>query len=376
MLQSSLLALVLLVSPMQGMKFAAPPAAEAAAAAPAEAAAIAPATQPSGTSNGNAAAATQPASVDPFARATDHHTESIGEIFGRTRVGQLFEGKKKVNLDDVRDPMFWLETARDLLVTILSFIPRVIVALLFMVFFWGIYRMIRRLVIGSLNAAHVDPSIRDMLGHLLKWSIMGFGVVIACNQIGVQIAALLTGVSIIGLAVGFAAQETLANFIAGVVIFWDKPFKVGEWVEIETTYGKVCRVTFRSTRILDLNGQLVVYPNTYMLSHRVSNHTAHPLTRVLVPLTIKVGEPIDLVRHAMLQTTRGDRRLASDPAPTVVVDACQPDTVTLLLRFWIRDESLEWALRYEYMEKCKIALEGISPAPEHSDEPMPLRKAG
>jgi hypothetical protein len=97
MLQSSLLALVLLVSPMQGMKFAAPPAAEAAAAAPAEAAAVTPATQPSGTSNGNAAAATQPASVDPFARATDHHTESIGEIFGRTRITRGHQGSCPVS---------------------------------------------------------------------------------------------------------------------------------------------------------------------------------------------------------------------------------------------------------------------------------------
>src|SRR5438094_315832 len=84
--------------------------------------------------------------------------------------------------------------------------------------------------------AAVDESIRDMLGHLIKWSIMGFGLVVACNQIGIQIAALLTAAGVIGLAVGFAAQETLANFIAGIVIFWDKPFRVGDWLEIEETY--------------------------------------------------------------------------------------------------------------------------------------------
>ena len=135
----------------------------------------------------------------------------------------------------------------------------------------------------------VDPSIRDMLGHLIKWTIMGFGLVIACNQIGIQIAALLTGVGIIGLAVGFAAQETLANFIAGVVIFWDKPFRVGDWLELDETYGRVQRVTFRSTRILDINGQVIIYPNTHMLANRVANHTTHPLTRVAVPIEVDVA---------------------------------------------------------------------------------------
>src|SRR6266542_5756672 len=135
-----------------------------------------------------------------------------------------------------------------------------------------------------MTKANVDPSIRDMLSHLVKWTIMGFGIVIACNQIGIQIAALLTGVSIIGLAIGFAAQETLANFIAGIVIFWDKPFRVDDWIEMDGVFGQVQRVTFRSTRILNVDGEAIVFPNTHMLSGKLSNHSAHPLTRISVPI--------------------------------------------------------------------------------------------
>src|SRR2546423_2070005 len=226
----------------------------------------------------------------PIIITNPNQAETIGEVFGKTRFGQLFRGEKKVTLDDVKDPIFWIDTIKDLIIAVLGFIPRVLVALLFILFFWLIYRAVRRVVVGSMGKAAVDPSIRDMLGHLIKWSIMGFGLVIACNQVGIQIAALLTGVGIIGLAVGFAAQETLANFIAGIVIFWDKPFKMGDWLEIGDTYGRVQRVTFRSTRLLDLNGQLIVYPNTYMLSNRVSNHTTHPLTRVAVPIRVGYQE--------------------------------------------------------------------------------------
>src|SRR4029079_2651088 len=178
------------------------------------------------------------------------------------------------------------DTIRDLIIALVGFIPRLFVAALFILFFWVIYRAVRRILIGSMKRAHVDPSIRDMLGHLIKWTIMGFGLVIAFNQIGIQIAALLTGVSIIGLAIGFAAQETLANFIAGVVIFWDKPFRVGDWIEIDGVFGQVQRVTFRSTRILDLDGDAVILPNTFMLSNKLENHSTHPLTRVSVSIGI------------------------------------------------------------------------------------------
>lgn len=293
---------------------------------------------------------------------TPTEADTVGEIFGNSRVGQLVQGRRKVSIDDVKDPAFWLDTARDLIFAILVFIPRFIVATLFLGFFWMVYRTIRKLVLGSMARASVDESIREMLGHLIKWTIMGFGLVVACNQIGIEITALLTAAGVIGLAVGFAAQETLANFIAGIVIFWDKPFRPGDWVEVDQTYGQVKRVTFRSTRILDFSGQMIVYPNTYMLANRVSNHTTYPLTRVAVPIGIAYKESIDDARQTMLGTVKGDARISADPAPEVIVKECGDSSVNLQLRFWIVDEALERVIVLEYVEKCKKAFDaaGIS----------------
>jgi small conductance mechanosensitive channel len=233
-----------------------------------------------------------------------------------------------------------------------------VVAVVLFIIFWCIYRMIRRIVVGSMAKAHVDPSIRDMLGALIKWSIMGFGLVIACNQVGIEIAALLTGVSIIGLAIGFAAQETMANFIAGVVIFWDKPFKVGDWIVIEDMFGQIQRVSFRSTRMLNLQGQTIVMPNTTMLSSRVANHSTHPYVRVDIPIGIAYKESIDKARSALLATTVGDERVCEEPPPSVAVEQCADSSVNLTLRLWIRDESTEKTIFHEYLEKSKNALDG------------------
>jgi small conductance mechanosensitive channel len=362
--------------------------APAPAASGAPAGSAAPATQPATASVQLAVPASQPVNIT--LNTADADKETLGEVLGNTRVGQLFQGKKRVTLDDVKDPLFWIDTVKDLIVALLGFIPRLIVAVLFLVVFWLVYRATRKIVTASMGKAAVDPSIRDMLGHLLKWSIMGFGLVIACNQIGIQIAALLTGVSIIGLAVGFAAQETLANFIAGVVIFWDKPFKIGDWVEIDGTFGHVQRVTFRSTRLLDLNGEVIIFPNTHMLSSRLSNHSTHPETRVTVPIGIAYKESIDAARAALLATTVNDPRLLKDPAPTVVVAECADSSVNLLFRFWLLDEAEEKKIIFEYMEKAKKALDAANiqiPFPHvqllledtpaiHTLAPNGMRKAG
>ncbi len=286
--------------------------------------------------------------------------KGILDTFQETEAGRVLSGKEQITLQQVLAVDFWRKMIGELAFAVLGFIPRMLVACLLMFFFWLFYRGIRKVVLGSMTRAHMDQSIRDMLGSLIKWSVLGFGLVSACSQIGLDITALLTGVSIIGLAIGFAAQETLANFIAGVVIFWDRPFKVGDWVTVDATFSQVQRVTFRSTRLLTLDGQTVVFPNTFMLANKVLNHSAHPINRINIPVGIAYAASIDDARAALLALTTHDSRVVTDPPPAVVVDKLADSSVNLILRFWIRDESQEQAMFFEYSEKVKKALDAAN----------------
>jgi len=270
---------------------------------------------------------------------------------------KITSGEQRLTLDQVLSPEFWRSVLSTLTLEIISLVPRVVVAFLFIVIFWGMYRGMRKLVVGGMAKANMDSSIRDMLGSLIKWAIMGFGLVIAFNQIGIQITALLTGVSIIGLAIGFAAQESLANFIAGIVIFWDKPFRIGDWIEIDGNFGQILRITFRSTRMLNGDGEVIVMPNTYMLANRLSNHSTNPINRVRIPMGIAYKESIDAARKVMLGLVANDPRICKEPAPAVVVVECAASSVNLELRFWIMDESIEKVIAFEYTERIKNALD-------------------
>jgi len=289
--------------------------------------------------------------------AVEKAPKTLVEELNQSKLGKVFSGEKPLTLEDVKNPIFWFDTAKDLVITILAFIPRLLGTLIFLFVFWLVYRGIRKMAVGNMKKQEVDSSIRDLLGGLLKWVIMGFGVVIACNQLGIPIVAMLTGVSIIGLAVGFAAQETLANFIAGIVIFLDKPFKVGDWIAIDDEFGQVRRVTFRSTRMLTQDGEIIVLPNTQMLNHKVTNHSTNPINRVNIPIGIAYKESIDKARSTLLALVSDDPRICKTPAPEVVVNKCADSSVDLLLRFWIDDESLERRIGYEMLEKAKKALD-------------------
>jgi small conductance mechanosensitive channel len=303
------------------------------------------------------ATSTQPAQVQitvqqaPAAPAQEH--PDLAEI----DLIKALRGEKRLTAEQILQLGYWIDFTKDLVYALVIFVPRLFVAVFLFLIFYAIYRTVRKVVLTGMSKAGVDSSIRDMFGSLLKWTILGFGLVIAGNQVGIQIAALLTGVSIIGLAIGFAAQESLQNFIAGIVIFWDKPFKIGDWVEIDDTFGEVQRVTFRSTRILNLDGEVVCYPNTYMLANKLSNHSTNPINRVCIPIGIAYKESIEQARQALLAIPNHDDRVVRYPPPEIVVTECADSSVNLELRVWIADEAIERKLKYEYLEKMKNALD-------------------
>jgi len=317
-------------------------------------------TQNPSAADATVASTTQPATTQPTVIVVQHTgdvaTGLIEQLTG-TKLGRVVTGQQTLTLDEVKNPAFWIDSVKDLVVTVLAFIPRFLGTMIFLFVFWLVYRGIRKIALSSMKKSEVDSSIRDMLATLIKWTVMGFGFVIACNQLGIPIVAMLTGVSIIGLAVGFAAQETLANFIAGIVIFLDKPFKVGDWIEVGGQQGAVKRITFRSTRFTNLDGDVVVIPNTKILSDQIINKTTNPVTRVNVPMGIAYKESIDKAREVLLRTMATDPRIEKRPAPEVVVRACAASSVDLMLHFWIREERYEDAMVWEYLEKSKKALD-------------------
>jgi small conductance mechanosensitive channel len=109
--------------------------------------------------------------------------------------------------------------------------------------------------------------------------------------------------------------------------------------------------------MLNLNGQTIVMPNTYMLDKRLANHSTHPYVRVDIPIGIAYKESIDHARTVLLATTNEDERISKDPPSEVAVELCADSSVNLTLRLWIRDESEEKTIYSEYLEKAKNALD-------------------
>jgi len=245
-----------------------------------------------------------------------------------------------------------------LLTRLVAYLPRVVAALLILTAFWIAFRVIRRLLEAAFAKMEIEPTLRDLLiDKFLRYAVIGFGVVMAADQLGINVGAALAGLGVAGIALGFAAQDSVANVIAGILIFWDKPFVVGDWIETEAQYGKVAEITLRSTRIRTTRNTFVVIPNKRIIDVTLENYSKHGSMRIDIPVGIAYKENLSEARRVLLASIESVEGLCSDPPPDVIVTALADSSVNLAVRVWIEDGELRRPIYARILESSKVALD-------------------
>jgi small conductance mechanosensitive channel len=241
---------------------------------------------------------------------------------------------------------------------ITAFLPDLLAALAILFVFWLGYRISRKPLRLILQRANFHENlIKLLIDNLYKSILLFFSIVMAGGQIGINVGAMLAGFGVAGIAIGFAAQDSLANTIAGFLIFWDKPFELGDWITVAEQYGQVTNITLRSTRIRTLNNTYVVLPNKSIIEQVMVNHSKHGATRIEVPVGIAYKEYIPDARKVILKKIEELETILKDPAPDVVVTQLGSSSVDMIVRIWIEDAKDEKAVFYRVMEESKLALD-------------------
>ena len=145
-----------------------------------------------------------------------------------------------------------------------------------------------------------DAFARLLIDNVYKTIVLVVTLIAAAGQMGVNIVAPLAGIGILGIALGFAAQDSLSNIIAGFLIFFDKPFKVRDYVTLGDHYGRVELITMRSTRIRTQDNKYVVIPNQKIINEVLVDHSTNGDTRLIIPVTIEYTASIQKAREAVL----------------------------------------------------------------------------
>jgi small-conductance mechanosensitive channel len=219
----------------------------------------------------------------------------------------------------------------------------------------------------------LDEHARRPLQKIVAFLVLFAGVTVAFGAAGYQgfLRSLATIAAAATLAVGFALQDVIKNFVAGVFIYTDKPFRIGDWIEWQGNSGVVEDISFRVTRVRTFDNELLTVPNHALTSDVVKNPVAKKTLRLKFVFGIDYEDDVEKATDIIVEEAERSDAILEDPAPSVRLTELADSYVGLQSRIWIEDPSRADFVkaRADYVKavKARFDEEGISiPFPQRT----------
>jgi len=206
-------------------------------------------------------------------------------------------------------------------------------------------RWIAKLITKRLTNKKVDPNVIHLLLRVFYVIAMAILLVTTLELINVPITAFAFLSGAIAIGVGFGAQNIINNFISGWILMWERPIRIGDFLEVEDAKGVVEEINTRSTRIKRVDGVHLLIPNSKLLENTVVNWTLiDSLVRSSVKVGVAYGSPARKVADLIAQATTEQTKIVEHPAPVVTFEDFGDNALMFEVTFWL-DSSAEGGLR-------------------------------
>ncbi|SFR44340.1 mechanosensitive ion channel family protein [Halogeometricum limi] len=208
------------------------------------------------------------------------------------------------------------------------------------VYFLGrlaLFPVVNRVMDGRGLEPHAQKPLRRLLGVVVVF----VALTVAFGAAGLPnfLQSLATIAAAATLAIGFAMQDVLQNFVAGIFIYTDKPFRIGDWIEWDGNSGIVEDISFRVSRVRTFDNELLTVPNSQLTDGVIKNPVAKDTLRLQVPFGIGYDDDIEAATDIIVEEAESHPDILADPGPTVRLTELGDSSVVLNSRFWIANPS-------------------------------------
>jgi small conductance mechanosensitive channel len=224
-------------------------------------------------------------------------------------------------------------------------------------------RIIRTTLEKALDASNLNLSLlaRRMIVSTASNLVMLFGILVALSQLGISLGPLLAGLGVIGFIIGFALQDSLGNFAAGVMILLYRPYDVGDLVDVGGVFGKVEKMSLVSTSLLTIDNQLFVVPNSKIWGDVIKNVTAQDIRRVDMVFGISYSDDIPKAESILEDILQSHDKVLDTPEPMVRLHTLGSSSVDFVVRPWTKVDDY-WDVYWDVTRTVKMRFdaEGVS----------------
>ena len=216
-------------------------------------------------------------------------------------------------------------------------LPFLIASLLVILFFWYLAKLVKWIFLVATKRAPIDQRLRLLTGRMLLVTIITVGFLTGLTVLipSFSFASLITGLGFSSFVIGFATKDILNNFLSGILILWQRPFHIGDYIFIGKDQGMVEYIGVRATSLRKDDGELVLIPNGDMYSSALTIRGKGTKRRMSLTFCVSYDEPLEPVKATARSALRTTNGVVSDPPPNVLVADYAPEGVKIAANFWI-----------------------------------------
>ena len=232
---------------------------------------------------------------------------------------------------------------------------RLIIALVFLAIALPLVYFVRgriRIVVTKRHSEHYGM----LASKIIHYVLMVLVIVIFLTELGLSLTPLLGAAGVLGVAIGFASQTSVSNIISGFFLIAERPFSVGDVIQVGGTTGVVLSIDTLSAKLRTFDNKFVRIPNETLVKSEVTNITKFPIRRVEVTVSVAYKEDLAKVRAILMDIAESNPLALQEPTPLVNFHMFNASSVDLLFLVWTTRENFI-QLRNELNEAVKVRFD-------------------
>lgn len=240
-------------------------------------------------------------------------------------------------------------------------LPTIVIVILVLVLGWWVSSLLTVLLSRAIKRSKADDGVRSFVCSVCKTVLRGIVVISALATLGVNVTSIVTALGAAGVTAGLALKDSLSNFASGVIIMFNKPFKVGDFLEIDTLTGTVKQIDMMYTTLLTVDNKAILLPNSVVTASKIINYTAEPTRRLDLEFSVSYGTNLAMAKQVLAEAVAQSPLALQDPPPIFGVSGHQDSAVIITAMVWCNAENFI-ALKFDLFERVKNAFDahGIS----------------
>ena len=227
-------------------------------------------------------------------------------------------------------------------------------------------RVLTRVADRMLQRSKGMASLRVYILSVIRIGLWFLVVLMAAESVGIPTASVIALLSVAGLAVSLALQNTLSNVAGGITLLVTRPFQVGDYVEADGVGGTVSAVDLSYTTFTTVDNKMIYVPNSQLASAKIVNYTTQSRRRVDLNFTASYDAPTQTVKDAIREVVDSIPQILRDPEPAIWLTAYQASSIQYVVRAWTANADY-WDVYFALQEGVResFARHGVEMTYEH-----------